>query len=390
MQEMLSYHTKCHLHSMEKKISNYDGDILFASWLQFVRMQEEFINIFYELHGEELIKVRDAEIGSFFLCSGSFKEAKQIVIDVFGEDVGRRFSNYVSMFSRQNFILSFAGQNFLNLSTVGDLLNYSQTRRLYYVTILRMIPLYAKGDKKIRTSEIPTEFSAYIDFGLLCVTTGVQNIIQSKCLKDFYGVVTNMGIVFRNSYTHLEDLFMEPLRLSTLDVLEFDKDVKHYMPPLPKRTNLLYSMEELDYTLPQHASIFSDYHLDNQPVFKKLSMLVEAVKPFFVDGYYIKISEQDFTEMSKQTELELYKEQTDYFDLLNTRNGFVKHGAYFYSTFFLFDRFVVNSLYESLRKNRRYQIKSGFYFETKVTEKLNYYGFKRLEGVKRINQRSLM
>lgn len=387
LEEALLLLIQQNIQSLYDVLSEYDCNALFEVWLKFIRYQEELINICFELDGEELEKVLSSEIGTCFICNYSFFEAQEIVSKRFGQDVANRFCAYVRMFSRQNSILETIKANYLNIHSIGDLFTYSQSRRLYYVTILHLIPKYAKGNKRIRINEIPNEFGAYIDINLRNVTSQYHSLIQNRCLNDFYAESTDFGLLFNSQYTHLEPLFLEPLRLSSLDILQFDNkfDASKLKPAKPRYS--LYSFEELDDTVRLDAQYFAEFDLKSNRTFMNLCDLIDWVKPFFVDGYSIIVPKEDFSRISKKTGLVLYKEESDYFDLLNTRVAFVKNNDNYYSTFYLLQRYVENSIYRILRRNKKYQIKSGFVFENKVASLLENYGFDKVSGVKRINHK---
>ena len=99
---------------VEKNIASFEGESLFESWLQLMRMQDELINIYYELYGEELEVVMNVPIGAgFLLFNDEFHKATEIVKIRFGEQVANRFSHIVSIYSQQNFTLDCIHRNYM-------------------------------------------------------------------------------------------------------------------------------------------------------------------------------------------------------------------------------------------------------------------------------------
>ena len=99
---------------VEKNIASFEGESLFESWLQLMRMQDELINIYYELYGEELEVVMNVPIGAgFLLFNDEFHKATEIVKIRFGEQVANRFSHIVSIYSQQNYTLDCIHRNYM-------------------------------------------------------------------------------------------------------------------------------------------------------------------------------------------------------------------------------------------------------------------------------------
>lgn len=373
---------------VEKNIASFEGESLFESWLQLMRMQDELINIYYELYGEELEVVMNVPIGAgFLLFNDEFHKATEIVKIRFGEQVANRFSHIVSIYSQQNFTLDCIHRNYMNIRSIKDLLIYFQSRRLYFVTILHLIPIHAIGSQKVHVDELPNEFGAYIDLCLRSVTSGYQSIIASRCLEGYYAEPTALGLQYSQIYSHLEDFFLEPIMLSSLDIMEFDDKFDISSLKIRKRRYTLYSEDELQDAFKQELACFESYDIQDMPVVKKLEKLITIISPLFDDGYLIKLGTSEFEGLCKMLGLSLYAEKKDYFEILNSRAPFVRFGDTYYSTYFLLMRYIVNELYKLLRKNKRYQIKAGYLFEHKVSCLLEQYGYSWVTGVKRINHK---
>lgn len=373
---------------VENTIAKFDGECLFRSWLSFMRMQDELINIYYELYGDELEAVMNVPIGTgFMLYNKEFFDAIEIVKYRFGEQVAGRFSKIVSIYSKQNFALDCIQRNYMNVRSIKDLLIYLQSRRLYFVTILLMIPIHAKGTRKIHVDELPNEFGTYIDLYLRSVTSGYQSIIASRCLDGYFAESTVLGLQFCQIYSHLEDFFLEPLMQSSLDIMNYEDKFDVSSLRIRKLRYTLYSDDELEDAFKQELACFEAYGIQDIPIVKKLQNLIVLIKPFFRDGYFIELRSSEIEGLCQVLGLALYSEKEDYFELLNSRMAFVRFGDTYYSTYFLLMRYIVNEIYKNLRKNKRYQIKAGYLFEDKVSHLLEQYGYRRVTRVKRINHK---
>lgn len=387
LEELLLPKIRESVNGVEAVIAKYDRQSLFKAWLGLIRMQEELINIYYELNGDDLKTVMEARIGGFFAYDKTFFDAVKVVEYKFSSEVAKRFSLLVNIYSRQNCVLDCIGRNYLHIKTVKDLLLYTQSRRLYYVSILHLIPIHANGTQCVDISDLPNDFGAYIDLCLRSVTTGCQSIVASRCLKDYYADTSDLGLRFCQTYSHLEGFFLEPLMMTSLDIMNYDEKFDMSILTTTRKRGSLYSYEELEDILQHEIACFANYGIDDLPMMEKVRKLILLVRPFFKDDYFIEISSDMFNGLCKLTGLELHTQKDEYFDILNSRDAFVRFEDTYYSTYFLLVRYIVNTIYRQLRRKKRYQIKAGFFFEDKVSSILEKYGFTMISGVKRINHK---
>ena len=357
------------VNSLKSLLSSYDKERIFKTWFYYVRLVEEFINVRYELgYMYELISKRiriDNECEMNFICS--------VVEDIFGQEIMKHFQELVSLFTGQ-------------FTTIYDLLEYLEKRRLHIMTILNIIPVYANGDKTIPLTEIRGKMEEWIDRLLMTITTGCQAIIEAKCLPDFYGEVTPLRIKFSHHYSHLEDMFLEPQRLTILDLEKYRP--MRFANLRTKQTWSICSLEELDITLHNDAIYYDKYGLPDNKKYQSLVAFMKEMKAFFKDSYLIEITQEEFDSICRRYgELELYGETDDFYELQNSRYGFVKINDIFYSTYFMLIRFYVNSITKILRRNKTFQIDSGYIFEEKVKEMVAKYGYEYHPECRRIKHK---
>lgn len=357
------------INSVKSLLSCYDKETIFRTWFYYVRLVEEFINVRYELGDRyELISkcIRiDNECEMNLLSS--------IVEDKFGQEIMTRFLELVRL---------FAGL----FTTIYDLLEYLEKRRLHIMTILNLIPVYANGDRTISLTEIRSKTAEWIDRLLMTITTGCHAILEAKCLPDFYGEVTSIGIKFSHHYSHLEDMFLEPQRLTILDLEKYRP--MRFANLRTKQTWSICSLEELDITLHNDAIYYAKYGLPDNKKYQSLVAFMKEIKAFFKDSYLIEITQAEFDGICRRYgELELYGETDDFYELQNSRYGFVKINDTFYSTYFMLIRFYVNSITKILRRNKTFQIDSGYIFEEKVKEMVAKYGYEYHPECRRIKHK---
>lgn len=371
---------------LKRFLSEFNRDSLFSAWRTFIQQLEEFINVFYEFSHAEKATFSDTYMAEAFQTSdANMKPLMDLVCSHFGEDVARRFFDFVSMYARTSFYC-FQRQSlyFKPFVTIGDLFDYCCQRRLHYMTVFSLIPLYAKGSRQISSNQVMPMFVDCVE-RILCGNTGACHaMIETRCLSDFAAKVHLYGLEYTNAYSPLESVFLEPVRMSELDLLEcnprLDKSRLR-----TKKTYTLYSSEELDAHLFNTPIYYEKYGLSDNVLYKELVAFVQDMRQYFIDDYQIRLADKDFQSLkSKYPRVEFYKDLTDMFDLQNSRYALVRNGSYYYSTFFMLIRFYFNYTQRILRRNRTFQIDSGFIFEKKAIAIVEKYGFKYHPECKRI------
>ena len=117
-------------------------------------------------------------------------------------------------------------------------------------------------------TQTSNKMEEWIDRLLMTITTGCQAIIEAKCLPDFYGEVTPLRIKFSHHYSHLEDMFLEPQRLTILDLEKYRP--MRFANLRTKQTWSICSLEELDITLHNDAIYYAKYGLPDNKKYQSL------------------------------------------------------------------------------------------------------------------------
>lgn len=367
---------------LSSQMSCYDKAALFNVWFHYLRLVEEFINIRFEL-GE---KYESFSKRIHIVNESEMTMIISLVEDVFGLQVSRHLHEIVDLFK------GFRSREFVDgivtdvrIDTLYDLWNYLQKTRLHIMTILNLIPIYAQGHKPFCMVDIKAKMNDWVE-KLMNITAGCQAILEAKCVPGFYGELTKEGIKFSHCYTHLEDMFLEPLRLTPVDIEKYKSEGLEDRGR--KNSYSICSKEELDITLYNDAIYYQKYGLLDNEKYKNLVSFMNEMKAYFKDDYEIEVPEKDFDQFcQKYKNIELYKESVDFFDIQNSRYGFVKNGGTYHSTYFMLVRFYVNYIEKLLRRNKAFQIDSGFVFEAKVAEMAKKYGFDVQKDCKRINHK---
>lgn len=371
------------INDLKNQLSCYDTASLFETWFYFVRLVEEFINIRFEL-GEQYGLISEClhiDNRSEMTILSSF------VGDVFGNQVSSHFNEIVNLFTgfRSREVVEDRAVE-VPIVTLGDLWEYLQKSRLHIMTILNLIPIYAQGKSPFCMDEIRDRMNDWIEKLLMNITTGCQAMLEAKCMPGFYGELTKEGIRFSHRYTHLEDMFLEPLRLTPVDIEKYKSEGLEERKR--KKTYSICSQEEFDNTLYNDTIYYQKYGLLDNEKYKSLAAFMNEMKDYFKDNYEIEVPQKDFERLCRKYDnIELYRAMVDFYDIQNSRYGFVKNDGNYHSTYFMLIRFYFNYIEKILRRNKTFQIDSGFVFEAKVAEMVTKYGFDVQKDCKRINHK---
>lgn len=384
-EELIEYLTKgvnCFIDKLKKRMSGYDRNSLFDSWLFFVKQMDEFINIRYELGAccEEFMKYIHLE------RRNELEEFGSLVEKTFGADVNARFLDLAELFKGYA-VAEFDGKRIVErpVDNLYDLLVFLQSRRLHIMTILNLIPIYAQGDTSFYREEISSKMDEWIGM-LMTITTGCQAILEARCLPGFYAKKTAKGLVFSHQYTHLDKYFLEPQPLTPVELEQYrneqlgDRDTKKEM--------CICSREEYELIMQNEKAYNERYGITEKEEYKELMAFMDEMKMYFKDDYAIEVPQSDFDRLYETYgNLDLYQEMEEFDDIENSRYGFVYKDGVYYSTYFMILRYYTNCVMKMLRKRRRYQIDAGFVFEEQVKSIVRKYGFDVKTDCKRIERK---
>lgn len=357
-------------------LAPYNGVTIGKQWKDFYWKVEEFINLFEDLDDEDEEFFSEALVSDFYNSPKSLCKSLLRIKERYGEGTAGR------MFSLATLFCDTA------ISTVWELYSYCKSRRLHFVSMLYLLPMYANGDKQIDDDVLYKELAWCIDQVAVPVTTAFNAMLQCLCLPDFEAIVHLDGTLeFSDAYTQLEHGFLEPVRMTELDLQEFDKDIKTGLLRRPS-THKLFSREEFEVNLYNMSVYYADYGIVDNPLYQQIKKLADDVFHYLSDDFEIAIPEADFKKIRhKYPSLELYKDMNGYFEVSASRYPFFCIGKTYYSTILFFQRYIVNAINRYLERKKKFQIDSGFVFEKRVIDLVKDYGFVYHKTCKRIEHK---
>ncbi len=383
-----------HIQMFKDTIADYEPFSLYSHWRTLVRSIDEIINIPFELKNET-DKNNFLSLDFDFLNPNNippFANTVKKIEGQFGDKISMRFKQTALMCGaidksyKINGIYDLQG-NKLRLSGTHSSIDYFQSRRIYYVTILSLIPVIGKGSKTIEYIDILNYLQYTLDSCLVGITTSYYSLLVNECLPDYEMIADGEKAKGNYDFSHLENFFLEPERLSLLDQLELRKDFVIDKSLVPKSSNKIFSFSEVANTMLLFESAFDKYKIQKSKEFIDLNLFFYEIAVFLNDDFNVIIDKESFNKLSAKYKLiELSKITTDYFEALNSYSPFQKIGDNYYSTVVMLTRLAYRTLSQSLLKNRSFQINSGFVFEDKVSNVLESNGFK-LTNITRINRK---
>lgn len=383
-----------HIKMFKETIAEYEPSYLYSHWRTLVRSIDEIINIPFELKNDTDKSLYLSLDFDFFNQNNlpPFAKTVETIEKQFGDKVAMRFKQTALMCGaidksyKTNGIYDLQGNN-LSLSSSKKSIDYFQSRRIYYVTILSLIPAIAEGKKTFDYIDTLNFLQYTLDSCLVGITTSYYNLLVNECLSDYELISDGEKAKGNYNYAHLENFFLEPERLSLLDQLELRKDIVNDQKLVPKSTNKIFSFSEVANTMLLFEGAFDKYKIKKTKEFIALNSFFYEIAIFINDDFNVIIDSDSFNKLlAKYPLLALSKTTTNYFEALNSYSPFQKHEDNYYSTVVMLIRLAYRTLSKSLLKNRSFQINSGFVFEDKVSKLLESNGFK-LTDITRINRK---
>ncbi|MDP2388508.1 MAG: hypothetical protein Q8M29_19195 [Bacteroidota bacterium] len=350
------------------------------------------VNLFTEICDDELFtEVMSISLNSIVLNEGNYQKIKPNITEEIGEEAVKRLEEFICDFSKAiNFIKTRKHpikQTLRSITTVYELFKYSSERRRYFVTYLSLIPQFATGSVVMSDAEF-FEFEIFhLEVYMVQLTTVRNILLQEMCYEDFE-MYNNQGVITWNKeFSHLEDLSLEPQRLTLIDQIEFRNIDCLKGLSSSKPNNQMFSFNEVEDSIALYECVFNNYGVDKIAIFVEIKKITPFLREFICEDYRIVIPESEFKTLQQRfSNLALTLESNDYLDHLNSFSPFSYSNGEYYSNVMLFVRFITNSLTIKLERNKRFQIHSGFIFEDRVTKILERYGFEN-SGVTRINRK---
>jgi hypothetical protein len=379
--------------SFQQYFAKYEPISLYHHWRLLVRSIDEFLNLYEEIDDPA---VADEFINLSFNFSdmneaNKFMNVYLKIGSQFGQDVALRFLH----FGRMNYkgTVAYERNNLndmlpFNFAYVSSAILYYQSKRKYYVTLLDLIPTWAKGSFQFDYIDTLGNFQYIIDTGIQTTTSLYYDTILKNIFTDFSIDFTKEPPLKSHNYYNLEGLFLEPQILTMLDQLEFRREQTESIKLIPMPVNKIFSFVEVENHIQQVAAVFQKYELRSSTAYMELSFLVNKLKDYCMDDFNIVVPEQEFDMHIKPFihEIKMFANSSDYSYVSNFVPLLQLVDHTYYSSVVLLNRFIANRMQLYLNKKKSFQINSGFVFEDKIRKVLNSRGFE-IKPITRIKRK---
>lgn len=374
------------MNAIKQHFSVYEPVSLYHHWRLLIRSMDEFLNLYDEIEDPETAEDFMRLSFNFFDYDETNKFMKVFgeVQGQFGVETAVRFINFAKMNSKVTIAYKEKGINNVldfNVSTVSSAVMYYQSRRKFYVTLLDLIPFWAKGTIKIDYTAILSHFHYWIENSLQTWTTLYYDTVITSILNDFSIDFSRKPPLKSNNYYNLEGFFLEPQIMSMIDVMEY-RPLDVHSPELPlEGSSKVFSFSLVQSNIKLISGTYQRYDVNAFTEYIELSFLVSRLKEFCSDDFNICIPKERFDEEIgiHIKKVQMFAKSHDYVYVSNFISLFQLVENVYYTSVVLLNRFVTNRIQPPLDKNKSFQIHSGFVFEKKIRKILKSKGFEVMD-----------
>jgi hypothetical protein len=290
----------------------------------------------------------------------ALKEACDTMNQRFAPGIGDRFKTFAGM---------CAATNKPELDSVGNTMNYFDTRRALLVATLQLIPHICKGEKKVQFTEMLNEMLPLIETNLAGLSSSYFSLMKREA---------NAGT---NNHDHLEYLFADPIMMSLFDQAKFGEQERPEMEFQEMPQGQLHSYVQL-YNFLSQFGVASD-------IYTELRYLVKTLKNYCKDDYTIIVPASAFEALIKDLihiKPFLFLSDINYYNAVHSIAPFVMMNGNVRTSVTLLSAFINQIKAKAASRSKVFQAESGANFEKMVSEILEENGF-NITAIKRINRK---
>lgn len=382
-------------------LSRYRLRDTLSVWHETIRSVEEFINIpLFGIEDERSVtRLCSVPLDDALLSRPvpAFSALREILSETFEPGVVQRYLRIVLQVAaiaksfRMHGLANFGPG--IRLDTVGEAIDYFQSRRRHMISVLYTMPFACKGSERLAPMDALNVLLPQVEHSCVSITSLHLNLAQLEVIEDFYLEVDGRGATASHGFDVLDDYFLEPERASIVAMkdLRGDQIVSPEMETLD--TKKVFSAAELRNSVRLIGAAYSVFGL-NDLEFSTISQLIIAFSRAVRDDYFVEVDKRKFQAiLSAQSVFdpeELYRllvnVPSDYATNTNAYEPFIDRGDAVVSNVNLLSRFLYAFKNIHLGSRRRFQIHAGFIFEDMVKRDLSAMGF-NVTDIKRINRK---
>ena len=281
----------------------------------------------------------------------------------------------------------------ITLDTIGGAVDYFQSRRRHFVSLLYAMPNACYGPSVLEPFDALTVLMPQVEHSCIAITGFHQQLALLEAVPDFGLEVDGVGAVASHSLETLDDFFLEPERASIQAMVEL-RAGQVTMPTMEALdSRKIFSAAELRNSVELIGAAYGAFGLKDSD-FSAMGRLMIAFARHCRDDYYVELGRGEFRSMLRElSELDpvgletlLVARPRDYITSTNAFQPFLDMGDRVISDVNLLSRFLYSFKNVHVGSRRRFQIHAGFIFEDMVKRDLVRMGF-TVTSIKRINRK---
>lgn len=361
-----------------------------AAWFNTLRAIEECINFEFANWDDEefedlLYRLR---LTHHFEFTPEGTAVVHRLVSKFNPNFANRFMNLVNfgvgaaapLAARGHFPLMMA------FSRLDALMDFLQSRRRHFISLLYRIPTACRGAEVLRPYEL-------LDIFIPLVENNCIPLYTTQCTRNVKRARAKLGLPPRAfvEIPMLDQRHLEPERAPLTGMKPTDEAVSEIAKE-PQEPDRLFSAAELRNDILVIQAGYSEFDLA-QTDFRVAAGIIRRLSTDFVEcDFWVVISPSALTaifdELKAPPALRSALLQTgeSYSECLSIYAPFVVDGETYRSTVVLLSRFLYYWRGRTLEHGKRFQIRAGFLFEEAVAEALTEQGFVVQGEVRRINR----
>lgn len=373
-------------------LSRFEPTSSTLAWLDNLRTIEECINLQTVHWGDDDFSTRlfGMPVAGLVHDFGPLMDWHARLTERFSAPFANRFRQLMLQASSMATSLFSQGMDERagGMHNLAMLIGYLQSRRRHFVALLHVLPTACRGNVRMGPLEAFTVMLPIVEF------TGIPMMsahggLMARLARESLGLPVKSGV----EIPMLDAGFLEPER-SRMDEIRWpDAGYRHfYAMREPLRPDRLFSAAELRNDIVTIEAAYAEFDLAGSNFAIAAGLVRRLSRECVVRDFWVEITPDmlasmlDAANAPAALRAALARPVSSYMEGLASYAPFVQVDGMLRSTVTLLSRFIYNWRARTLDSRKRYQIRTGFIFETVVKDRLSEQGF-AVQNIKRINRR---
>jgi len=371
-------------------LAPYELESAVCLWLDTLRGIEEIINLTMVEWDDEAFEHQlfGFPVFRYMQHTDEIQAIRRRLVARFSQKFANRFCNL--LFQGSAIAMAFAVNGAVEIASrfqnLASMIDYLQSRRRHFVALLHLMPAACRGSRRVAQQDTLNIFLPIVEFSAVPMM-GAQYSLMVKLAQERLGMADDGNA----ELAMLDRLYLEPERVSIVEMPMSDEGrqmLESRESVLPDR---LFSAAELRNDILHIEAAYAEFDLRGTD-FTIAASLVRRLSADHVDrDFWIQISPTALTSLmeavgaSPALRSALICRAESYMKCLSSYAPLVLLNGRYLSTVTLLSRFMYSWRARILDRKKRFQIRAGFIFESRVQIALEEQGF-IVQDIVRINR----